>query len=458
MGKAKRQMNLNVFVMNTGHHEASWRREDTQPDQVTSIRYFTKLAKIAEEAKFDSLFLADVLAAGKQVKYGGGNLGLEPFTLLSALAAVTERIGLIGTVSTTYNEPFHVARKFASLDHISNGRAGWNIVTSGSDLEANNFNLESHPEHSKRYERAEEFLEVTKGLWDSFEDDAIVLDRSSGIYSDRDKVHELNHSGPFFPKVKGPLNVPRSPQGYPVLVQAGSSEAGKEFAARYAEAIFTAQQTLEEGQQFYSDVKSRMLKYGRRPEELKILPGISAIIGQTVAEAKDKELELNELTAPEYGLTQLSNMLNVNLFKYPLDGPLPELPNVESINGNKSRFKLVRDLAKRENLTIRQLIHRLAGARGHRTFAGTAVQVADQLEEWFTKGAADGFNVMPPYFPGGLEDFAKYVVPELQNRGLFRTEYSGRTLREHYGLDRPTNQFAGLNNAPFLSNAGISNS
>lgn len=458
MGVAKRQMNLNVFVMNTGHHEASWRREDTKPDQVTDVRYFTNIARIAEEAKFDSLFLADVLAAGKQVKFGGGNLGLEPFTLLSALAAVTERIGLIGTVSTTYNEPFHVARKFASLDHISNGRAGWNIVTSGSDLEANNFNLESHPEHSKRYERAEEFLEVTKGLWDSFEDDALVLDRNSGIYSDRDKVHELNHSGHFFPKVKGPLNVPRSPQGYPVLVQAGSSEAGKEFAARYAEAIFTAQQTLEEAQQFYSDVKSRMLKYGRHPDELKILPGISAIIGQTVAEAKDKELELNELTAPEYGLTQLSNMLNVDLFKYPLDGPLPELPNVESINGNKSRFKLVRDLAKRENLTIRQLIHRLAGARGHRTFSGTAVQVADQLEEWFTKGAADGFNVMPPYFPGGLDDFAKYVVPELQNRGLFRTEYTGRTLREHYGLQRPVNQFAGLNNAPFLSNAGISNS
>ncbi|MFD3257601.1 LLM class flavin-dependent oxidoreductase [Paenibacillus lentus] len=441
MAKKQRQMNLNVFIMNAGHHEAAWRRLDTKAERITDIRYFQRLAEIAEQAKFDSLFLADILAVGKNVQHGVSSFGLEPFTLLSALAAVTERIGLIGTVSTTYNEPFHVARKFASLDHISQGRAGWNIVTSGNDIEANNFGQEAHLEHSKRYERAREFLEVTTGLWDSFEDDAIVIDRSTGQFTDGTKVHELNHSGPFF-RVKGPLNVPRSPQGYPVLVQAGSSEDGKEFAAEYAEAIFTAQQTLEEAQKFYSDVKSRLVKYGRHPDELKILPGISAIIGETESEAKEKEQELNELTIPAYGLNQLSNMLKVDLSGISLDGPLPELPSVEAINGNKSRFQLVVDLAKRENLTIRQLIHRLAGGRGHRTFAGTAVQIADQLEEWFTNGASDGFNVMPPYLPGGLEDFARLVVPELQRRGLFRTEYTGRTLREHYGLKRPANQYA----------------
>lgn len=440
MGQSKRQMNLNVFLMNAGHHEAAWRHPETEPHHITDIRYFQRLAQIAEEAKFDSLFLADGLAISQNIKHGAF-VGLEPFTLLSALAAVTDHIGLIGTVSTTYNEPFHVARKFASLDHISKGRAGWNIVTSGSEFEAKNFSRDSHLEHSKRYERAKEFLQVTTGLWDSWEDEAIVINRSTGAFADNDKVREINHVGDTF-KVRGPLNIPRSPQGYPVLVQAGSSEDGKEFAAEYAEAIFTAQQTLAEAQQFYSDVKGRLAKYGRRPEQLKILPGICAVIGQTESEAKEKELELNELTVPEYGLNQLSNMLKVDLFSYPLDGPLPELPSLDEINGNKSRFQLVADLAKRDKLTIRQLIHRLAGGRGHRTFAGTAIQVADQLEEWFTNEASDGFNVMPPYLPGGLEEFAQQVVPELQRRGLFRTEYSGRTLREHFGLSRPANQYA----------------
>ncbi|RCW44169.1 FMN-dependent oxidoreductase (nitrilotriacetate monooxygenase family) [Paenibacillus prosopidis] len=433
-------MNLNLFIMNAGHHEAAWRHPDTEPHSITDIRYFQRLAQTAEQAKFDSLFLADGLAINKNIKHGAF-VGLEPFTLLSALAAVTERIGLIGTVSTTYNEPFHVARKFASLDHISNGRAGWNIVTSGSEFEANNFNKDTHLAHSKRYTRAREFLQVTTSLWDSWEDDAIIIDRASGAFADNGKVHEINHVGDEF-KVRGPLNTPRSPQGYPVLVQAGSSEDGKEFAAQYAEAIFTAQQTLAEAQKFYADVKSRLAKYGRHPEQLKILPGICPIIGRTESEAIEKEQELNELTVPEYGLNQLSTMLKMDLFNYPLDGPLPELPGVDEINGNKSRYQLVADLAKRDNLTIRQLIHRLAGGRGHRTFAGTAIQVADQLEEWFTQGGSDGFNVMPPYLPGGLEEFAQHVIPELQRRGLFRTEYAGRTLRDHFGLPRPVNSFS----------------
>ena len=440
MSKPKRQMNLNVFLMNAGHHEAAWRHPGTEPHHITDIRYFQRLARIAEDAKFDSLFLADGLAVSKNIRHGAF-VGLEPFTLLSALAAVTERIGLIGTVSTTYNEPFHVARKFASLDHISKGRAGWNIVTSGSELEAENFSKDTHLAHNKRYERAREFLQVTTGLWDSWEDEAIVIDREAGAFADDAKVREINHAGAAF-KVRGPLNIPRPPQGYPVLVQAGSSEDGKEFAAQYAEAIFTAQQTLEDAQRFYTDVKGRLARYGRQPERLKILPGICAVIGATESEAREKERQLNELTIPEYGLRQLSGMLKVDLFTYPLDGPLPELPGLTEINGNKSRYRLVADLADRESLTIRQLIYRLAGARGHRTFAGTATQVADQLEAWFTQEACDGFNVMPPYLPAGLEEFGEQVVPELQRRGLFRTEYSGSTLRGHYGLDRPVNRFA----------------
>ncbi|MEW9699781.1 LLM class flavin-dependent oxidoreductase [Paenibacillus sp. SI8] len=446
MSNLKRQLHLNVFIMNAGHHEAAWRLAGTEPENITDIRYFQRLAQLAEQAKFDSLFLADGLAINNNIKHGAF-VGLEPFTLLSALAAVTEHIGLIGTVSTTYNEPFHVARKFASLDHISKGRAGWNIVTSGSPFEANNFSKDSHLAHSKRYERAKEFLQVTTGLWDSWEDDALLIDRASGTFADRSKVREINHAGDAF-KVRGPLNIPRSPQGYPVLVQAGSSEDGKEFAAQYAEAIFTAQQTLQEAQLFYADVKARLAAYGRSPEQLKILPGICPIIGSTESEAKEKEQELNELTVPEYGLNQLSSMLNVDLFMYPLDGPLPELPSLADINGNKSRFQLVVDLAKRDQLTIRQLLHRLAGGRGHRTFAGTAVQIADQLEEWFLHGGSDGFNVMPPYLPGGLEEFAQLVIPELQRRGLFRTEYSGSTLRGHFGLSRPANQYS---NVPALS-------
>lgn len=440
MSQSKRQLHLNVFLMNTGHHEASWRHQNTEPENITDIRYFQRIAQIAEKAKFDSLFLADGLAVSQNIKHGAF-VGLEPFTLLSALAAVTEHIGLIGTVSTTYNEPFHVARKFASLDHISKGRAGWNIVTSGNSFEASNFSKDTHLEHSKRYERAKEFLDVTTSLWDSWEDEAIIIDRESGTFADRSKVREINHVGDTF-KVRGPLNIPRSPQGYPVLVQAGSSEDGKEFAAQYAEAIFTAQQTLLEAQQFYSDVKARLVKYGRSPEQLKILPGICPIIGRTESEAKEKEQQLNELTVPEYGLNQLSNMLGVDLHSYPLDGPLPELPSLSDINGNKSRFQLVVDLAQRENLTIRALLHRLAGGRGHRTFAGTPIQIADQLEEWFLHGGSDGFNVMPPYLPAGIEEFAEFVIPELQRRGLFRTEYSGSTLRGHLGLARPLNQYA----------------
>ncbi|MEU8592026.1 LLM class flavin-dependent oxidoreductase [Streptomyces sp. NPDC048664] len=433
-----RRLRLNAFLMNAGHHDAAWRHPRTQPERVTDLRYFQQLALTAERGRLDSVFLADGLALWGKVRHNALG-GFEPLTLLSALAAVTEHVGLIATVSTTFNEPFHTARKFASLDHLSGGRAGWNIVTSGTVDEARNFGRDEHLEHGLRYERAREFVEVARKLWDSWQDDAVVLDRERGIYADTDKVRAIDHRGEHF-AVRGPLNVPRSPQGHPLLVQAGSSEDGKEFAAQYAEAVFTAQQTLADGQSFYKDLKSRLARYGRTEDQLLILPGIAPVLGSTEAEARALEAELTGLQIPEYGLAQLSGMLGVDLTGLPLDGPLPELPEERDINGNRSRFALVADLARRDGLTLRELIARLGAGRGHRVLAGTPEQVADQLEEWFTRGAADGFNIMPPHLPGGLEDFVDHVVPILQRRGLFRTEYSGRTLREHYGLARPAHR------------------
>ncbi|MFD8543174.1 LLM class flavin-dependent oxidoreductase [Streptomyces sp. NPDC059649] len=436
----QRPLHLNAFLMNAGHHDAAWRHPRTQPERVTDLRYFQQLAQTAERGRLDSIFFADGLALWGKVRHNALG-GFEPLTLLSALAAVTEHIGLIATVSTTFNEPFHTARKFASLDHLSGGRAGWNIVTSGTVNEARNFGQDEHLAHRLRYERAREFVEVATKLWDSWEDGAILLDRARGVYADTDRVREINHRGAYF-GVQGPLNVPRSPQGHPLLVQAGSSEDGREFAAEYAEAVFTAQQTLADAQAFYKDLKSRLARHGRAEDELKVLPGICPVIGSTEAEARALDRELTELQVPEYGLAQLSGMLGTDLTGLPLDGPLPELPEERDINGNKSRFTLVAELARRDGLTLRELIARLGGGRGHRVVVGTPEQIADQLQEWFTHGAADGFNIMPPHLPGGLEDFVDHVVPVLQRRGLFRTEYTGRTLREHYGLPRPTNRLA----------------
>ncbi|GIQ69682.1 monooxygenase [Xylanibacillus composti] len=436
MAEMKRQMSLNCFLFGMGHHEAAWRFRDADPQQMMDIKYFQRLAQIAEEAKFDSVFLADGLSGGKSFS----NF-FEPLTFLSSIASVTKHIGLIGTVSTTYTEPYNLARYFASLDYISKGRAGWNIVTTGSEDAAYNFNKNSHLEHVKRYERANEFLEVTTALWDSWEDEALTFDKSSGDFADSSKIREIHHVGPAF-QVKGPLNIPRSPQGYPVLVQAGSSPSGREFGARFAEVIYTMQSNIEEARQFYKDVKARLLKYGRSGDQMKILPGVAVILGETESEAREKEQELNALINPEIGLRRLSALTGVDMFSYPLDGPMPELPDAEQINGQRTKYKIFVDLAKRENLTIRQLLHRTAAGRGDFTIVGTAAQVADQLEEWFLTRACDGFNIMPPYFPGGLEEFSQKVIPELQRRGLFRTEYTGSTLRENLGLSRPVNQFA----------------
>jgi FMN-dependent oxidoreductase (nitrilotriacetate monooxygenase family) len=439
-----RRMRLGAFFMIPGHHVAAWRYPDAEISGILNFDFYKRLAQTAERGLFDMIFLADGLAlwgCGEAQITHAVNTRPEPLTLLSALSAVTERIGLAATVSTTYNEPFHVARKFASLDHLSGGRAGWNVVTSGSEAEAFNFSKEAHLLHERRYERAREFIAVVEGLWDSWEDEALVIDKASGIFADKDKVHTLDHQGAWF-TVRGPLNISRPPQGHPVIIQAGASESGKNLAAQSAEVVFTAWQTLGEAQAFYADVKGRLATFGRTPDELKIMPGVFPIIGRTEDEALEKQALLAELIPPPSGVALLSGLIGVDLSGYPLDGPLPALPSVEEINGQKSRHQLLKDLAGRDSLTIRQLYQRIAGARGHREITGTPETIADQMEEWFEQGAADGFNVMPPYFPGGLEDFVNLVIPELQRRGLFRTAYEGRTLRENLGLRRPLNTLA----------------
>jgi FMN-dependent oxidoreductase (nitrilotriacetate monooxygenase family) len=426
-----RQLHLNAFIMGVGHHEAAWRHPDTDPTAVTDLTHFTNLARTAERGRLDSIFLADILALGEVTYNAVGTF--EPLTLLSAIAAVTEHIGLIATVSTTYNEPFHVARKFASLDHLSGGRAGWNIVTSANAAEAANFGVDVHPEHTDRYVRAGEFVDTTLALWNSWEPDAVIADKAAGRYADPDRIHAANHVGPAF-RVAGPLNVPRTPQGRPLLVQAGSSDIGKDLAARYADAVFTAQPTLADGKAFYADLKRRAASFGRDPEHVKILPGIAPVIGATETEARRLEAELDDLTVPAYGLKQLGWILQIELTEADLDKPLPAVQRPERFNGHQSRFDHVVVLARREDLSVRQLIRRHAGGRGHRVFAGTPEQVAGQIEEWFTAGAADGFNIMPPRLPAGLDDFVDHVVPLLQQRGLFRTEYEPGTLRERYGI------------------------
>jgi FMN-dependent oxidoreductase (nitrilotriacetate monooxygenase family) len=422
--------------MSTGHHEASWRLPESNPFANTDVEHYRELARTAERGKFDSIFFADspVLFSDVGRRPAGS---LEPTVLLTAIAAATSRIGLIATASTTYNDPFNLARRFASVDHVSAGRAGWNVVTTAGPDAAKNFNLADQPAHAERYDRAAEFLEVAFKLWDSWQDDATLADKESGVWGDNAKVRAIDHVGRHF-QVRGPLNLPRSPQGYPLIVQAGSSEDGKGLAARYAEAVFTAQQTLEDAQAFYADLKSRTAALGRDPDGIKILPGIVPVIGATETEAQALERELDDLIKPEYARQQLARTLRVDPEDLPFDQQLPaDLPDEDEIEGAKSRYTLIVTLARRENLTVRQLIGRLGGGRGHRTFTGTPEQVADAIQHWFEAGAADGFNIMPPVLPSGLVTFTDHVVPILQQRGLFRTDYTGTTLRDHYGLPRP---------------------
>lgn len=438
MHTTPRQLHLGAFLFGVGHHIAAWRHPGIDPSAALRLQHYQQLARIAEAGLFDAIFSADTMglpgSSADTLSRSVPPHQFEPLSLLAALAGVTERIGLVGTVSTTYLPPYHLARKLASLDHLSAGRAGWNLVTSGSDHEARIFGLEQQLAHAQRYERAREYVDVVKGLWDSFEDDALLLDQQGGRYFDPAKLHRLDHQGRHY-RVQGALQNQRPPQGYPVMVQAGSSEDGQALAAATAELVFTAHQSVEDARAFYRSLKDRLPAQGRSPDALKILPGVSPVVGRTQAEAREKYERLQALIDPAVGLNLLSSFVGgFDFSPYPLDGPVPELPPTE---GWQSRQALFINLARRENLTLRQLYQRVATARGHWTVVGTPQSIADELEHWFTTGAADGFNIMAPTLPYDLQDFVALVIPELQRRGLFRTAYQGRTLREHLGLPRP---------------------
>lgn len=434
-----RQIKLGAFLPGGGQHIAAWRHPDSPVDGATSFEFHKRLAATAERGLFDAYFLADTLSVGLGGREGGNAkiVGFEPVTLFSALAPLTKNIGFIATSSTTYEEPFTLARKFASLDLISNGRAGWNVVTSAGNDTARNFNRDEQLPHATRYERAQEHVDVVKALWDSWEDDAFIRDKDSGVFYDTEKVHDVDHKGKHF-SVKGPLNSPRPVQGHPVIVQAGQSEDGRGLAAHSAEVIFTAHQKLETAQEFYRDIKKRVAAAGRNPNHTLIMPGVAPFVGRTEAEAREKYERLTSLIVPEDGVALLNGLAGqtLDIRGYPLDGPLPPQDVTE---GMKSRQALIRQIADENGFTIRQLYQWVATARGHYTVVGTAEQVADILESWFHNEAADGFNILPPWLPGALDDFVDLVIPELQRRGLFRTAYEGSTLRENLGLPRPVN-------------------
>ncbi|MBU2532833.1 MAG: LLM class flavin-dependent oxidoreductase [Alphaproteobacteria bacterium] len=437
-----RSLHLNLFIQSRGHHEASWRHPRSSPLPLTDIAYVEELARKAEAGLFDSIFLADALALWDDAAYAPHNW-LEPLTSLAALARATDRIGLIATVSTTYSEPFNLARQFASIDHISNGRAGWNIVTSWSAAAAGNFGDTGQVSHADRYERAEDFMSVVNQLWDSWADDAVLDDRESGQYAVPTKIRSIDHRGPHY-QVTGPLNIPRGPQGRPVLVQAGSSDVGRRFAARHAEAVFTAHMHKETAREFYGDLKKLVAEQGRAPEQTLILPGLSPVIGSTEAEALRLADEMNSLANIEVGRKRLSGRFGGTDFSHlPLDQPLSpdDLPAPATVQAARSRTEVIIDVVRRERPTLRQLLQKLAGARGHFTFAGTPDQLADVMMDWFEGGAADGFNLMPPVLPWMLDVFVAEVIPLLQRRGVFRTAYQGSTLRDHFGLDRPAARF-----------------
>jgi len=437
---ATRQLRLGAFMRPVGIHTAWWRYPGSVSDGNFNFQHLKHFAQTLERGKFDAFFMADHLALLNMpmsaLKRSATVTSFDPLTLLPALAVVTEHLGLIATASTTYNEPYHVARKFASLDHLSGGRAGWNLVTSANPMEALNFGLEEHVEHATRYRRAREFYDVVTGLWDSWADDAFIRDVENAVFFDPEKLHVLDHKGEFL-SVRGPLNVARPIQGWPVIVQAGASDAGRQIAAETAEVIFGSSNNLADAQAFYADVKGRMDKLGRNRDHLKVLPGALVIVGETMAEAARKKNLLDSLVHPDSGLPNLSMRLGTDVSGFDLDGPLPEIP--ES-NASKSSRQALIDLAQRENLTIRQLAQRV-GQFGGLTIVGTPVTIADKMEEWLVNDGCDGFNVMFPYVPAGIDEFVDMVVPELQRRGIFRREYEGKTLRENLGLPRPEKRF-----------------
>jgi len=437
---AKKQLKLGAFMRPVSIHTGAWRYPGAYPDANFNFAHLSSFIQKLERARFDAFFMADHLAVlnmpVEALKRSHTVTSFEPFTLLSALAVLTERIGLVATASTSFDEPFHIARRFASLDHISGGRAGWNVVTTANPDSALNFGRTEHMDHDERYRRAHEFWRVVTGLWDSFADDAFVRDQDSGLYFDPDKLHVLNHRGDYL-SVRGPLNIARPIQGWPVIVQAGASEAGRQLAAETAEVIFAAQSSVAEGRRFYADVKGRMVKLGRSPDQLKILPGAFVVVGNSIEQAREKRAKLDSLVHYDSSIASLSIALGHDVSQLDPDGPLPEIP--ES-NASKSGRERVVQLARREQLSVRQLAQRLGGFSGL-AFVGTPESIADEMEDWLTSEASDGFNIMFPYLPTGIDEFVERVVPELQRRGIFRREYEGKTLRENLGLKRPPNRF-----------------
>ncbi|MFC3692345.1 LLM class flavin-dependent oxidoreductase [Chenggangzhangella methanolivorans] len=434
---AERQLHLNVNMLNAGFYGSAWRAAASEPDAFLTAAHYVKTARIAERGTFDAVFLADVPALSDRPEYRPFH-ALEPTLLLTAVAAATENIGLIATASTTYNEPYNIARRFATLDLVSGGRSGWNVVTTADAAASRNFGFDNVTAHATRYERAAEFTEVVTALWDSWEDDALVGDKASGQFLDLSKVHSIQHSGRHF-SVKGPLNLPRSPQGHPVVVQAGGSEDGRELAARHAEAIFSVALTIEEGVSFSADIRRRAARYGRRPEAIVTLPGLATVIGSTDEEARRREDRLWSLIPGDYSLVRVAGIFKVDPANLDLDRPLPdaiELP----VDGSQTFFRAMYDTARRDGLTVRQLLRKLGGGTGHRVIVGSPVEVADDIEAWFHAGAADGFNLMPDVLPDGLEIFVDEVVPILRKRGIFRHAYEGSTLRDHLGLAMPVNR------------------
>ncbi len=441
-------MNLMTGILGLGHHLGGWRHRDSWPNTVMNLEHAIWIAKEAERGKLDLVFIADgnaVRQMDKPTLFAANSPSdrpavFEPVTMLSAVSMFTKHIGLLATATTTYEEPYLMARKFASLDHISKGRACWNIVTTSYPGDSINFGKAEHAARPDRYERAEEFLDVCKGLWDSWAGDAFIEDREAGRYLNPERVHTLNHVGKHF-SVKGPLNVARLPQGYPVLFMAGQSELGKEFAAKSADCLFAVTDTKEAGQALYADVKGRLAKYGRQPDHLRVMPGCSVYVGRTAGEADELYEELQSLISPELGVPYLSKMVNSDLEGLPLDGPMPDLS--AEVNAISSFRKSISAMAQRENLTIRQTYQRVLPSMGHIVFKGSPSQVAEEMADWYTSKACDGFNVLVPVLPRGLTEFVDLVVPELQKRGVFHTEYSGNTLRENMGLPTPKNPYFG---------------
>ncbi len=443
MTAPRRQMHLGVFVLGTGDHSAGWRYDGAYTTSC-SLPVMKSIAQIAERGKFDLFFLSDGLTMDVNDHPSFLNR-FEPLTLLSALSMVTTHLGLGATVSTSFSEPYNVARAFASLDHISGGRAGWNVVTSTNSAAALNFSRERLNEHDLRYEVAGEFVDVVRGLWDGWDDGAIVADRTTGTFLDASKVRPLNHKGRFF-QVKGPLNIERSPQGHPIIIQAGGSPPGQELSARSADLVFSVVNgDAASAKAAYDSLKQRVIKHGRRPEHVAILPGVMPIVGETDAQAKEQLDRLQSFLTPTNALALVSQRVGYDISGYPLDGPVPDFP--EKTDRGQSFSRTLLEMARREKMTLRDLYNITAAARGHWVVYGSPKRIADVFEEWFTAERADGFVIMPPYFPGAFEDFVDKVVPELQRRGLYRTEYSGQTLRDHLGLQRPASKGQALQSA-----------